>query len=358
MQPDGTLKLLNAGLAGYVDDSASIFQPDEQAQRPRPVVADDVFSLGALGWWLQTGLTPDKPGALGAPSTSRRALRRALDLDPGERQWTVREFLYELENTPLMPSVRSFRATSVPSSHLPVSGPASYRSSLAPASWRCCSPRSPSSRPSDPDISTEVLGINTVPYHRGNHDHHRPDRSDHHNGVVGGRQHRFECRSGDYRQHRTGASGDQPADQHDPPTGDHSDPAAGHHRDHGSTHNHHDAASDHPIALAAQAGVAAESHDDHHQANHHDHAGDPDHHRGADHHRGPHHDRSADDHGQAHHHDHQADHDDAADHEAHRHDDHHHRAQSWQPRHPQSGPARHAGHRHQRLGHLGRLIHH
>ncbi|MEZ5374934.1 MAG: hypothetical protein R2733_00385 [Acidimicrobiales bacterium] len=162
VQPDGTLKLLNAGLAGYVDDSASIFQPDEQAQRPRPVVADDVFSLGALGWWLQTGLTPDKPGALGAPEHVEAALRRALDLDPGERQWTVREFLYELEHT--VDAERSFIPSDV-GSELPPAGlgprklPILVGAGLVALLFAAFTVF----RPSDPDISTEVLGINTVP---------------------------------------------------------------------------------------------------------------------------------------------------------------------------------------------------
>ncbi len=164
VRPDGSIVLTMAGLAGYVEGAATPFQPVEQALRPRPEVADDIHALGVLGWWLQTGRTPDQPGSLGAPDHVEAALRRAVEPDADNRQWTVEEFLFELEHdddhrggyvaagaepTELPPAALTIRK-------LPVLLGAGAVVALLFMAFTTF-------RPDRAEISTEVLGVTTVP---------------------------------------------------------------------------------------------------------------------------------------------------------------------------------------------------
>ncbi len=240
VRPDGTMVLLNAGLAGYVDGSASIYQPEEQALRPRPVVADDIFALGAMGWWLQSGITPDKPGTLGAPDHVEAALRRALDREAGDRQWTVQEFLYELEHT--VDEQRSFIPRASEPSELP---PAELRARPLPILLGAAGVLAllfaafTVFRPSSPTINTEVLGVTTVPTTE------EPEAESVTTRVTTTTtsatlqhrhlQHRHLDRCGRWNQQPAGDHGDHtgPSRHHPGTGGDH------HHTHHGGTDDHH-----------------------------------------------------------------------------------------------------------------------
>ncbi|MEW2168073.1 serine/threonine-protein kinase [Streptomyces sp. NPDC007084] len=105
-----------AGSAGYT--------PPEQAQAGSGIDARaDVYSLGALGYHLVTGVVPGPPGEVerpdrlrpGLPADVRRALLRAMEPDR-ERRWrTAAEFAAELERlaetAPAEPPSRASQAS-------------------------------------------------------------------------------------------------------------------------------------------------------------------------------------------------------------------------------------------------------